>query len=195
MTKHVKFNINDELCAPRSPTPEPYDYEDPATRIRMSGFMKDALMSTWAVLTRPPAGHDDEPAFADSKVVTSIRVAVRIMKQSHLVGQFDLKLREGAPFISVGDIYRGINEYLNGVVSNPDLTLSNQELQGIWKSTSQGWVRRTFTGQEQSAEFLGRNRFLRGISVQPEQERWLVKLGPEGLGADWYCWGLRILIS
>jgi hypothetical protein len=181
--KRVTFDLEDQICPPVCITPEPSDEEDgpiitPASVIDMSEFMKIALTSPWNVLIPPAPQYENEPAFADHGV-TSVRID---FKPSFLPGDFELKLREGASFISVGDIYRRINAYLDTQVNITDLTFSNQEphVREEIRSAFQARTRHRFTGHVQYVDFLRDNRFLKGISVEHVLERWLVKFGPEG---------------
>ena len=181
--KHVTFNLEDEICPPVCITPEPSDEEDgaiitPASDIDMSEFMKAALASPWNVLTSPAPRYENEPAFADNDVA-SIRMD---FKPSFLPGDFELKRHEGASFISVGDIYRGINTYLDTVVTTTDLIFRNQEAYAREeiRSAFQVRTRHKFTGHVQYVDFLRGNRYLKGILVEHVLERWLIKFGAEG---------------
>ena len=182
--KRVAFNLEDQIYPPVCITPELSDEEEdgttitPASNIDMSEFMKVALASPWNVLVSPAPQYENKPAFADHGV-TSIRMD---FKPSFLPGDLELELREGASFISVGDIYRRINAYLDTVVSVTDLAFSNQEphAREEIRSTFQVRTRQRFAGRVQYVDFLRGNRILKGISVEHVLERWLVKFGPEG---------------
>jgi len=182
--KRVTFNLEDQIYPPVCITPELSDEEEdgttitPASNIDMSEFMKVALASPWNVSVSPAPQYENKPAFADHGV-TSIRMD---FKPSFLPGDLELELREGASFISVGDIYRRINAYLDTVVSVTDLAFSNQEphAREEIRSTFQVRTRQRFAGRVQYVDFLRGNRILKGISVEHVLERWLIKFGPEG---------------
>ena len=180
--KRVTFNLEDQICPPAYFTPEASDEEEdfvitPATDIEMSEFMRIALASPWNVLIPPTPKYENKPAFANCSV-TSIRID---FKPSFLPGDFELKPREGASFISVGDIYRGINAYLDTVVNTTDPTFSNQapHVREEIRSAFQARTRHRFAGRAQYVDFLRGNRFLKGISVEHVLEKWLVKFGHE----------------
>ena len=181
--KRVTFNLEEQIYPPMCITPELSDEEDgtiitPASDIDMSEFMKTALTSPWNVLVPPAPQYENKPAFAGHGVI-SIRVD---FKPAFLPGDLELKLREGASFISVGDIYQGINAYLDTVVNVLDLAFSNQEPRAREeiRSAFQVRTRQRFAGRVQYVDFLRENRFLTRISVEHVLERWVVEFGPEG---------------
>jgi len=180
--KRVTFALEDQIYPPVCITPEPSDKEDsaiitPASDIDMSEFMKIALASPWNVLVPPAPKYKNTPAFADHGVI-SIRMDFKL---ALLPGYLELKVREGAPFISVGDIYQGINDYLNTLVKITDLAFSNQEprAQEEIRSAFQVRTRHRFTGHVQYVDFLRGNKFLKGITVEHVLERWLAIFGPD----------------
>jgi len=181
--KRVTFNLQDEICPPAytTPTPESSDEEDNTigneVNIEMSEFMQSALVSRWNVFSSSTLPNSHEPAFVD-RTVQSI---VLEFQQSFIPGQFEARIREGAPFIRVKDIYRAIHSYLDTEVETSDVKFQKKEprVQQEIQLASKARTRRNCTGHVKHVDFLGRNRLLKGISVNNARQRWLVKFGPE----------------
>ena len=146
--------------------------------IEMSKYMQRAVVSPWNVFTRPTPKNANAPALANPGV-ESLLID---FKPSFFMGEIVVNICGGARFITVGNIYRAIDAYLDTEVEVTDPMFTNQRPQVQEEILVAFRSRATpkFDGRVQIVDFLRQNKFLQGVSVERRLERWTVRFGSEG---------------
>ncbi|KIM37108.1 hypothetical protein M413DRAFT_448798 [Hebeloma cylindrosporum] len=179
--KKVTFNHDDQMCPPGYLSSEPSSDEeeivDAVSDIEMSEFMRNSLLARWDVLVPTALPNANKPALADP----TTKVIHVEFKPSFLPGGFDVKPKK-ASYITVGDVYTAIRDYLNTEMSTTDPVFTDltpdirEQVKRAYKDRTKSTPRRV-----RYVDFLGVNRILKGISVERVLERWMLKFGPEGV--------------
>jgi len=146
--------------------------------IEMSKFMRSAIMSPWNVSTKPAPKNADQPALANPDV-KSLLIG---FKPSFFPGEIMIEVREGISFITVGKIYSAIDAYLDEEVAVTDSMFTDHEpqVQEEIRLSFNSRSRSRVDGRVQLVDFLGRNKFLKRISVDNASKKWVVRFGTEG---------------